>query len=190
MNLTLLELRFLLRKIPLISTNHNGNVPGSEADLPPNVKTTNTSDQSHPPSTVKPNTAAFLRDSIGKFPDKKKLFRPNQELTFFRCLRLENAPSILQNDLHEIPEIVLIHTGTNNLTATTSIHVFISEFCDLIKESASKFPMSKIMFLTLLPRDDVPLQTLLQINRQLISECSKLPNEHAVLHENKGYTTN
>ena len=40
------------------------------------------------------------------------------------------------------------------------------------------------MFLTLLPRDDVPLQTLLQINRQLISECSKLPNEHAVLHEN------
>ena len=35
-----------------ISTNHNGNVPTSEADLPPNVKTANTSDQSHPPSTV------------------------------------------------------------------------------------------------------------------------------------------
>ena len=167
-----------------ISTNHNGNVPTSEAYLPPNVKTANTSDQSHPPSTVKSNTAAFLCDSNGKFLDKKKLFRPNQELTFFRCPRLENARSILQNDLHEIPEIILIHTGTNDLTATTSIHVFISEFCNLIKESASKFPMSKIIFSTLLPRADIPLQTLLQINRQLISECSKLPNVHAVLHEN------
>jgi len=44
--------------------------------------------------------------------------------------------------------------------------------------------MSKIIFSTLLPRADIPLQTLLQINRQLISECSKLPNVHAVLHEN------
>ena len=43
--------------------------------------------------------------------------------------------------------------------------------------------MSKIIFSTLLPRADIPLQTLLQINRQLISECSKLPNEHTVLHE-------
>ena len=111
-----------------ISTNHNGNVPASEADLPPNVKTTNTSDQSHPPSTVKSNTAAFLCDSNGKFLDKKKLFRPNQQLTFFRCPTLENARSILQNDLHEIPEIILIHTGTNDLIATTSIHVLISEF--------------------------------------------------------------
>ena len=33
-----------------ISTNHNGNVPASEADLPHNVKTTNTSDQSYSPS--------------------------------------------------------------------------------------------------------------------------------------------
>ena len=167
-----------------ISTNHNGNEPASEDDLPPNVKIVNTSYPPHPPSAVKSNTAVFLCDSNGKFLDKKKLFRPNQELTFFRCPRLENARSILQNDLHEIPEIILIHTGTNDLTATTSIHVFISEFCNLIKESASKFPMSKIIFSTLLPRADIPLQTLLQINRQLISECSKLPNVHAGIHEN------
>ena len=112
-----------------VSTNLNGSEPASEADLPPNVKTVNISYQPHPPSTVKSNTAALLCDSNGKFLDKKKLFRPNQELTFFRCPRLENARSILQNDLHEIPEIILIHTGTNDLTATTSIHVFISEFC-------------------------------------------------------------
>ena len=118
-----------------ISTNHNGNVPTSEAYLPPNVKTANTSDQSHPPSTVKSNTAAFLCDSNGKFLHKKKLFWPNQELTFFRCPRLKNAPSILQNDLHEIAEIILVHTGTNDLTSTTSIHVFISEFCNLIKKN-------------------------------------------------------
>jgi len=66
-----------------ILTKHNGNVPASEAYLPPNIKTANTSDQSHPPSTVKSNTAAFLCDSNGKFLDKKKLFWPNQELTFF-----------------------------------------------------------------------------------------------------------
>ena len=66
-----------------ILTNHNGNVPASEAYLPPNVKTANTSDQSHPPSTVKSNTAAFLYDSNGKFLHKKRLFWQNQELTFF-----------------------------------------------------------------------------------------------------------
>ena len=44
--------------------------------------------------------------------------------------------------------------------------------------------MSKIIFSTLLPRADIPLQTLLQINRQLISECSKLPNVHVGIHEN------
>ena len=66
-----------------ISTNHNGNVPASETYLPPDIKTANTSDQSHPPSTVKSNTAAFLYDSNGKFLHKKKLLWPNQELTFF-----------------------------------------------------------------------------------------------------------
>ena len=118
------------------------------------------------------------------FSIRRNSFWRNQELTFFRCARLENAQTIVQNDLHEIPEIILIHAGTNDLTATTSIRVFISESCNLIKESASKFPMSKIIFPTLLPHADIPLQTLLQINRQLISECSKLPNVHAILHEN------
>ena len=74
-----------------ISTNHNGNVPASEAYLPPNVKTTNTSDQSHPPSTIKSNTAAFLCDSKGKFRHKKKFFWPNQELTFFQMSQAQEC---------------------------------------------------------------------------------------------------
>ena len=55
-----------------ISTNLNVSEPASEADLPPNVKTINISDQPHPPSTVKSNTAAFFCDSKGKFLDKEE----------------------------------------------------------------------------------------------------------------------
>ena len=45
-------------------------------------------------------------------------------------------------------------------------------------------PKSKIIYSTLLPRADIPLQTLLKVNTKLIDSLSTLPNVHLVSHEN------
>ena len=42
------------------------------------------------------NKAVFLCDSNGKFIDKRKLFQPTQDFTFFRCPKIEHARAILQ----------------------------------------------------------------------------------------------
>ena len=42
------------------------------------------------------NKAVFLCYSNGKFIDKRKLFQPTQDFTFFRCPKIEHARAILQ----------------------------------------------------------------------------------------------
>ena len=46
-----------------------------------------------PPFSVKPNTAAFLCDSNGKFltSNKTKQFHPKQDLKYFRCPTIEDG---------------------------------------------------------------------------------------------------
>ena len=137
-----------------------------------------------PPITVKSNTAVFLCDSNGKFLNKTKLFKPQQELKHFGCPKVEHARDALQNELQEHPELTVIHTGTNNLTPTTPIDTFISDISVLVTEASTKFSKSKIIYSTLLPRADIPSHIITKINDQLINGCSKLPNVHLVTHAN------
>ena len=137
-----------------------------------------------PPITVKSNTAVFLCDSNGKFLNKRKLFKPQQEHKYFRCPKVDHARDVLQNALQEHPELIVIHTGTNNLTPTTPIDTFISDISALVTEASTKFSKSKIIYSTLLPRADIPSHIITNINDQLINGCSKLPNVHLVTHAN------
>ena len=134
------------------------------------------------------NKAVFLCDSNGKFIDKRKLFQPTQDFTFFRCPKIEHARAILQDEIDKEsaghPQLIIIHTGTNDLTTTTPIDDFISDISVLITQASTKFPKSKIVYSTLLPRTDIPLHTLSKINTNLIDSCSKLPNVDLVKHEN------
>ena len=100
---------------------------------------------------------------------------------------LVGCPWVLQDEINqelEHPQLILIHSGTNNLTPTTPIDDFISDISVLITQASTMFPKSKIIYSTLLPRADVPLQTLLKINMKLIDSLSTLPNVHLVSHEN------
>ena len=96
--------------------------------------------------------------------------------------------AILQDEIDKEsaghPQLIIIHTGTNDLTTTTPIDDFISDISVLITQASTKFPKSKIVYSTLLPRTDIPLHTLSKINTNLIDSCSKLPNVHLVNHEN------
>ena len=153
-------------------------------DNPSSIKTNGNSTDKLPPPITNANHAVFLCDSNGKFLNTKKMFPPNQEVKYFWCPKIENARATLQNDINDPPQLLLIHTGTNDLSLTTSTDEFISDLSTLITEAATKFPTSKIIYSTLLPRADVPIPTILRINEQLIAECSRLPNVHLINHAN------
>ena len=138
-----------------------------------------------PPAVV--NKAIFLCDSNGKFLDKRKLFPPGQDFTFYRSPTIAHVRTVLQDEINqelEHPQLILIHSGTNNLTPTAPVDNFISDISVLIIQASTMFPKSKIIYSTLLPRADIPLQTLLKINMKLIDSLSTLPNVHLVSHEN------
>ena len=62
--------------------------------------------------------------------------------------------------------------------------LLVSNILMLITEASTKFPSSKILFSTLLPRNDIPAPLITSINDQLISSCSRLPNVQLIKHEN------
>ena len=128
--------------------------------------------------------AMFLCDSNGKFLDTKRMFPPNQEVHYSWCPKIENARATLHNDINDSPQLLLIQTGTNDLSITTPIVEFIAQLSTLITEAATKFPTRKIIYSTLLPRTDLPIPIITRINEQLITECSRLPNVHLINHAN------
>ena len=107
-----------------------------------------------------------------------------QDFKFSRCPRTETARIVVQNELSDPPQLIVIHTGTNDLTMTTPVDAFISDLSIMITEASRKFPMSKIIYSTLLPRADLPSHLISKINKQIADGCSKLPNVHIVTHEN------
>ena len=162
------------------NTMHNEKIPSPNAQQQRN----NGSSHQSPPISVKPNTAAFLCDSNGKFLNMTKLFHPKQELKYFRCPTIEDGRSTLQTNLQEHPKLLVIHTGTNNLTPNSQIDDFVSEISAFVTEASTKFPKSKIIYSTLLPRSDLPLYTITKINEQLINQLTNLHNAHVVSHDN------
>ena len=84
---------------------------------PPGNSKLDESKENPPHNTVTPtdnnNTRSkviFLCDSNGKFLDPKHMFSSKQEVTYVR------APLIyLQNEIRTPPQMILLHTGTNDL---------------------------------------------------------------------------
>ena len=96
-------------------------------------------------------------------------------------------PIITTNEINQEPEhpqLILVYSSTNDLTATTQINDFISDISVLITQASTIFPKYKINYSTLLPRTDTPLQTPSKINMKLIDGLSPQPNVHLVTHEN------
>ena len=83
---------------------------------------------------------------------------------------------------------MLIHSGTNDLTLTTPVDNFISDFSVLITQASTMFPKrkKKNFYSPTTSRADIPLQTLSKNNKtlKLIDSFSFLPNLHLVTHEN------
>ena len=142
------------------------------------AKITTSQHQPVPPS----NEVIFLCDSNGKFLDTKQMFSSRHEVNYVRAPLITQASSFLQS-IHAAPHMILIHTGTNDLERS-SPEELISNILTLITEASTKFPSSKILYSTLLPRNDISPSTIISINQQLITSCSKLPNVQLIAHDN------
>ena len=94
------------------------------------------------PDNVTLNPAIFLCDSNGKFLNKTKIFPSNQEIKCFRFPRIETARALLQ-DIYDSPNVIVIHTGTIDLTASSPLNDFIYNLTTLITQASTKFPHSK-----------------------------------------------
>ena len=96
-----------------------------------------------PPNTA--NTAVFLYDSNGRFLNSKKMFPSSYTVQYFRCPKIENARALIQNEIVDSPQLIVIHSGTNDLEMTHTVDDLISEITTMITEASTKFPCSKII---------------------------------------------
>ena len=127
---------------------------------------------------------AILCDSNGKFLDTKQMFSSKLKVKYIRAPLIEHARSYVQNKIRTPPQIILLHTSTNDLELANSTEELVSNILMLITEASTKFPSSKILFSTLLPRNDIPTPLIISINDQLISSCSRLPNVQLIKQDN------
>ena len=128
-----LENRFSMLQEPSPQTKENSlsSLSMDNKPLPP-VKT-NSVDSTH---------AVFLCDSNGKYLNTRKMFSSNKSIEYFRCPTIAKARAIIHNNLSDSPQLLIIHTGTNDLTLTTPTDELISEVLSFITETATKFPKS------------------------------------------------
>ena len=74
------------------------------------------------------------------------MFSSNQEVKYIRTPLIELAKSYLQSQIHTAPQLLILHTGTNDLERTSSPEDLISNILILITEASTKFPSSKIFY--------------------------------------------
>ena len=115
---------------------------------------------------------------------RRKSFHLTKKLNALGAQGLKLLVRVLLQDIHDCPSVIIIHDGTNDLTASSPLNDFIYDLTTLINQASAKFPHSKVIYSTLLPRADFPIYTIKYINQQLIASCSKLPNVSLIGHEN------
>ena len=125
----------------------------------------------------------ILCDSNGKYLKLKKLC-PNKKAMYQRCPTIKRGNDIITSLTIDSPETILIHTGTNDLEQSSSPVHLASEISNLITATARKYPSTKILYSTLLPRQDVPSEDILKINTWIEKRCSRIANVHLIDHSN------
>ncbi len=150
------EMREQLQKNTKNNTLHYNTAPDKlNYTNTEHVPTTNTqtpaATQASPAQPPEPDPEVLLlMDSNGKFLDPQKLF-PHQNVTAKRCSTTGHAHQIIR-DFTGYPSCIIIHTGTNDL------HSLRNSTSDAVRKMAEitskKFPESRIIISTLLPRYD------------------------------------
>ena len=75
----------------------------------------NNTQQSTSNQNTPSNEVIFLCDSNGKFLDTKQMFSSKHQVKYIRAPLIEHARALSQNEIHTPSQMILIHTGTNDL---------------------------------------------------------------------------
>jgi len=68
------------------------------------------------------------------------MFPSSYTVQYFRCPKIENARALIQNEIVDSPQLIIIHTRTNDLEMTHTVDDLISEITTMITEASTKFP--------------------------------------------------
>lgn len=125
----------------------------------------------------------FLCDSNGKYLRLNKLC-PNHEVTYSRSPTIKTATDLINDsDPRNRPSTVLFHTGTNDLEFTDANSV-AQDICQLLSATSQKYPDSKILFSSLLPRKDNLHVKTGEVNAFVKQNTTKLSNVQVIEHDN------
>ena len=77
-----------------------------------------------------------------KIYPRKKTFPPTKEFSYFKCPRIEEVNTIIndvENEKSGHPQVIIIHCGTNDLTTAIPGKDFISNISASISQACIKF---------------------------------------------------
>ncbi|KAK3568427.1 hypothetical protein QTP86_006934 [Hemibagrus guttatus] len=123
----------------------------------------------------------FYQSVVGKFLAEGKLF-PGRRVTKLWCPRTSNALELITKTISNEPSHMIIHTGTNDLRSQQER---VAESIKRVAQAAiNKFPSSKIIISTLLPRRDFHPATIQRVDAEITRGCASMANVHLAHHPN------
>ncbi len=149
------------------------------------------STQINPPTTTSSPTSTgreqkskdniiILCDSNGHHLHPRRLF-PRRSVKKFWCPTSHSALRLLREGALGAPSHIIIHTGTNDLSAR---RVDITKALSNVVRTASRiYPRAKVIISSLLPRRDVPQRIINAITVEIAKICAPIPNVHIANHQ-------
>ena len=109
---------------------------------------------------------------------------PNSKTKYVRCPTLIKAKEILGKTTFNSPKTFIFHCGTNDSETTPSDNVLVNNALDIIGSLQTNHPTAKIIFSSLLPRNDSLNKRMEEINQKLENATSDNKNVLFVKHNN------
>ena len=156
----------------------------SETEIPtPQTQQTDKTKEFQPPSKNRNDgETIIICDSNGRhlIPD---LLCPGSKTSYIRCPTLPEANKIIEETNFTNPKTFLLHCGTNDLESNHSDNEITELITTTTANIMKKYPKSRVIISTLLPRKDALHTRTENINRNLEKV---LPNKNVnvVKHDN------
>ena len=131
---------------------------------------------------VNESETIIICDSNGRYL-QPKLLCPDTKNSYIRCPTLSKAKTIIQNTTFTSPRTFIIHCGTNDLESTKSNEQVVNQTMEVITEVKKKFPETRILISSLLPRNDILDERSNIINKELEKIISSKPKVTFVKHD-------
>ena len=147
-----------------------------------NTRTNHENNQPSPPEKSFTTETIILCDSNGKKLDTK-LLCPGSSCSYIKCPTMAKAIGIMEQYSFTNPKTFIIHCGTNDIEKVSN-EEFCQKISTMLTTTQQKYPNSRIIISSLLPRSDNLLSKLPILNQRLEKICSPMAKVLLVKHDN------